>query len=351
MRGAGGEKFVDQRGQRGIVETFAEALVEADTEFFVDVLEFGPGQIHELLPDGAVLRIALLEFDQFLARGLVHGGIGLLERVDLAVKAGHFRNGIARQGVAIKEMFPPVEDLAELRAPVAEMVVGDDLVSGEPRDAGQRVAEDGAADVADMHRLGDVGRAEVDDDALRVPGFRHPAAGVTGQGAELLRDPLRFEAEVEEAGARDFRFVANVAGFKIIRDLGGEFTRVGFGLLGQDHGGVGLVVAEARVGRGGDFAALGGQPAGDHGRVQPLGQHDLRRGAHSAVAAAAGKDLQDGLRVGRRGQLVAHGAVVEELGNGGQRAQVNLELVAGDNKQDDEMDQLVVERVELDAGR
>ena len=350
LRGAVGEEFVDQGGQRRIVETFAETLVEADAEFFVDILELGPREFDQLLPDGAVFRIALLEFDQFLARGLVHGGVGLLEGVDLAVEARHFGDRVALERGAIEEMFPTVEDLAELRAPVAEMVVGHDFVSEKACDAGQRVAEDGATDMADMHRLGDVGRAEIDDDALRVSGFRCTATGVAGEVAQSVRDPLRLETEVEEAGAGNLRLFANVAGFEVVGDPGGQFARVGFGLLGQHHGGVGLVVAEAGVGGGRDFAAFGRQAARDHGRVQPLGQHGLRRGAHSARTAAAGENLQDGLRVGRGGQFIAHGAVVEELGDGGEGAQVDLELVAGNDEKDDEMDQFVVQRIELDAG-
>ena len=298
LRGAVGEKFVDQCGQCRIVEAFAESLVEADAELFVDVGKLRPGKIDQLLPDGAVFRVALLEFDQFFARGLVHGGIGLFECVDLAVKTRHLRDGIALQRGAVEEMLPAVEHLAELRAPIAEMVVGHDFVSDEPRDAGQRVAEDGAADVSDVHRLGDVGRTEIDDHALRVPCFRGAATRIASEGAQLLRDPLRLEAEIEEAGSRNLRLFANFAGFEIVRDFGGQFPRVGLDLLGQNHGGIGLVIAETGVGGRGNLAPFRRQSARDQSRVQPLGQDGLRRGTHSARTAAAGENLQDGLRIG-----------------------------------------------------
>ena len=43
LRGPGGEEFVDQRGERWIVETFPEALVKTDPEPFVDPGKFAPG--------------------------------------------------------------------------------------------------------------------------------------------------------------------------------------------------------------------------------------------------------------------------------------------------------------------
>ena len=87
----------------------------------------------------------------------MHGGVGLLERVDLAVEARHFRDRVFFQRTAIEKMLPTVKDFAELRAPVAQVVVGHDFVADKPCDAGQRITEDRATDVPDVHRLGDVG--------------------------------------------------------------------------------------------------------------------------------------------------------------------------------------------------
>ena len=60
-------------------------------------------------------------------------------------------------------MLPAIDDLAELRAPVAEMVVGNHLVSEEAGHAGEALADQGAPQMPDVHRLGDVRAAEVDD--------------------------------------------------------------------------------------------------------------------------------------------------------------------------------------------
>ena len=346
-----GQKCLHQGGQCGIVETLAETFVETDAQPTVDFLELGPREIDELLPDGAVLRVTLLKFDQFLARGPVHRGIGLLDRVDFAVEPRHFRHGITLQRGTIEEVLPAVKNLAELRAPIAEMIVGHDLVSEKSGDAGERVAENGAADVADVHRLGDVRRTEIDDDFQPLFGLGRAAARIGRENPQLPRDPTGLEAEVEEARSRNLRLGAYVAAFELFRDLRGKLARISFRLLGQNHGGIGLVIAEARVCRRHDVTAFGRKSACGERRAQPLRQRGLRRGAHSARSAAAGENLQDGLGIGRGGQFVAHFAVVEELGDGGERAQVDLELIARDNEEDDEMDQFVVEGVEFDARR
>ena len=57
---------------------------------------------------------------------------------------------------------------AERRAPVADVVLADDAVAEEVEHAHQRVADDRGAQVADVHLLGDVRRRVVDDHRLDV---------------------------------------------------------------------------------------------------------------------------------------------------------------------------------------
>lgn len=162
-------------------------------------------------------------------------------------------------------------------------------------------------------------------------------------------DPRRLKAEVEKARTGNLRLQANVARFEIAGNSGCEFARVGFCFLGQNHGGIGLVVAEPGVGCRGHLAPLGRQSAGDQRRVQPFGQHGLRRGAHLAVTAAAGENLQNVLRSGRGRQFLAHRAVVEEFCDGRKGAQMDLELVTGNDKEHDEVHEFVVQRVKFNT--
>ena len=55
----------------------------------------------------------------------------------------------------------------KLRPPVAHVIVAYDLVAREFEDAGDGVADDRAAQMADVHFLGQVGMRVVDYDLLR----------------------------------------------------------------------------------------------------------------------------------------------------------------------------------------
>ena len=70
------------------------------------------------------------------------------------------------------EILPTVNHHPELRAPVADDC-RDHLVPEELRDPGERIAKNGAANVTDVHRLGDVRRTEVDHDAVPRLGQRN----------------------------------------------------------------------------------------------------------------------------------------------------------------------------------
>jgi len=51
------------------------------------------------------------------------------------------------------------------------MVVGDHVMAEQSENSRQGLTQNGRANVPDMHRLGDVGRAEIDNDATRVGSF------------------------------------------------------------------------------------------------------------------------------------------------------------------------------------
>ena len=75
---------------------------------------------------------------------------------DQPIQPGKLLDGIPPIGLLVAEVAPAVEDHAELRAPVADVVVADDRVAEEPQHAAQGVADHRRADVADVHRLGHV---------------------------------------------------------------------------------------------------------------------------------------------------------------------------------------------------
>src|SRR6266566_22794 len=83
------------------------------------------------------------------------------------ISANQLGNGIAFQRFQIEQIFPTPDDHAELRPPIADVIVANNVVAEEFRDAREGVAQESAADVTDMHRLGHVGRTEIDHDFFR----------------------------------------------------------------------------------------------------------------------------------------------------------------------------------------
>ena len=79
-------------------------------------------------------------------------------------------------GLAVALVGGAGEDV-DLGAAVVDVVLAGDLVAGEVEEARQRVAEDRAADVADVHRAGGVGGDELDVDLAAGGGVGAAEAG------------------------------------------------------------------------------------------------------------------------------------------------------------------------------
>ncbi len=172
---------------------------------------------------------------------------------------------IGRESFFVEEVLVAVEQNAELGAPVPEVIVGDDLVPQETQQSGERIAEDGAPQMADVHRLGDVGGAEVDDERLR-PGYGRDAEAVAAcHPLDLGGQPVFPQAQVDEPGACDLRRLEHAGEVQFSHDLLSDFGRFAAQYLGQRHRTVGLVVAVAWILRRLDHRRVGGH-VGHHPR-------------------------------------------------------------------------------------
>jgi hypothetical protein len=88
----------------------------------------------------------------------------------------------------------------ELRSPITEVVLPQDQAALELQAAHQRVADDRAAQVPDVHLLGDVGLRVVDDrdGARRRRRDAQPPVGAPRR--DLAQDRAVGDGEVEEPG-------------------------------------------------------------------------------------------------------------------------------------------------------
>ena len=70
---------------------------------------------------------------------------------------GELKSSTTVRGRAVQNLFPAEEQFTELSAPVADMIITDHILAKQAQGALKRIADAGGADVADMHRLGDIG--------------------------------------------------------------------------------------------------------------------------------------------------------------------------------------------------
>ncbi len=172
-----------------------------------------------------------------------------------AIEPGQFVHGLTLVVIRLKEMLVAVDDHAELCAPVADVIVADDLMAEEAERAAKGIADHGRADMADMHRLGHIGRGVVDHVGPLLLGWPDAQARIIDGGRKLPHKPIVFHTQVDETRAGHLRRLAQIGHVEPGNNLGGQFWGLLVQLPAQGHGEVRLVIAEAGVLRGGSFPA------------------------------------------------------------------------------------------------
>ncbi|GIX30518.1 MAG: hypothetical protein KatS3mg124_0990 [Porticoccaceae bacterium] len=217
---------------------------EGDVEQAVDLLRVGDGDGDEALPEGAAMGIARLEADDVAASPLGEGGIFVEVALGALIKA--FEVGKRQlRGLSFPEMFLQFGDEhAELGAPVAHVVLPDHTVAQVFQDARLGVPENGAAQVADVHFLGQVGGGVVDHHRLGV-GMDPPGQGQL-VALDLRRPPQKgvVEPDVDESRPGHLHPGGDAVQIQAGDDLLGEGARPGTESTRRRQGAIGLVVAE-----------------------------------------------------------------------------------------------------------
>src|SRR5262245_20470521 len=148
--------------------------------------------------------------------------------------------------------LPADDQFAELRAPVADVVVRNYAMAQQPKYTRQAIAKDRRANVAHMHRLGHVRRTEVDDQGARRSTFREKKVFTSGGALQHATDRFELEPKIQKARAGDLHFLAPLRNIEVRQHIGSELSRVYFPLFGEGHQRVGLVIAELWIGTGAD---------------------------------------------------------------------------------------------------
>mmetsp|Transcript_49063 Transcript_49063/g.71666 ORF Transcript_49063/g.71666 Transcript_49063/m.71666 type:complete len:285 (+) Transcript_49063:917-1771(+) len=155
-------QVADHPGQARVVEGLPP-LRHGHAQQVVQRLELRPGHRAQRAPRLHVLLVASLQLNNLLSASslelivFIKPGFGLLVKHHQVPDVGRLR---VRQRLRL-HLLKVGNEHAELRAPVAHVVQPQHLVAAELQHPGQGVPDDGGAQVAHVHLLGDVRAAEV----------------------------------------------------------------------------------------------------------------------------------------------------------------------------------------------
>ena len=259
----------DDDGQQRVVEALPDDVVggEEDAEQLVDLAGVAHGLVDEDAPEVQRLVVAGLEQHDAVAAALGEGGVAVelpagrgVELVEVAHAEGL---GVGRP-VHVEQVL---NEHAERRAPVADVVLAPHVVTEEPEHAGQGVPDERAAQVADVHLLGHVGRRVVDDhglgvrhrlDAQPLVGGQLPPPGRRRSSSDSVRlmKPGPLTSTSAQMSSREAAATTSSATWR-----GGRPTT-----LRQGQGAVGLEVGPVR----GPQHRVGAGRNGVEGGLQPL---------------------------------------------------------------------------------
>jgi len=204
---------VGDDGTDEIVVVRLASLLESDAELVVDDVELHAGDLADGLPGQQTLLVAALKGDNAHLGSLleVRGVVfvlesllgGLVESLQIA-QIGHVIH-VIRVGLA-----HVLDQHTELRAPITGVIQAGDVMPNHLEDSTRTLTDDGGAQMAHMHLLGDVGGGEINNNvALRVRlviNTLHVEDGVLGQ----LGEPFRVQFHGDKSLRRDVDVVQQI---------------------------------------------------------------------------------------------------------------------------------------------
>src|SRR5205085_10461944 len=120
-----------------VVKTLAALEVIMNVEQFVDLLEIPHRKRNALVPNRRVLFVAGLKLYQLLAARFAHREVRRRSCVRLFVNPNDLGQRLARERVTIKQIFPTPDHHSELRAPIADMIIANNVMAEKARDPRQ----------------------------------------------------------------------------------------------------------------------------------------------------------------------------------------------------------------------
>ena len=239
-----GVELVDHDWQQRVVEALPHDVVvgQEHAEKVIDLARVPHGLGYEDPPQAQRLGVAALKQHDAPPAPLGERGIAVELEARRGVELVEVPHAEGLGVLCAADVDQVLEEHAEWRPPVADVVLPPHVVPEEPEHTRQRVADDGGAEMPDVHLLGHVGRGVVDDYPLGTFRRRHAQPGIARECCHPPGNELVRQRQVDEARPTDLDLRADVAQGGRRRHLFGHLERRATHLLGQGKGAVRLVV-------------------------------------------------------------------------------------------------------------
>lgn len=300
-------KVVDHAGNDRIDVRFAFPQVKMHIEDCQFARQTGAGDSHKMSPQGAIAGPAGLQLSGGPPRGLTKLRIGFRLRAGERIKPlqileGHRRLrgkrpiAVGKKGQIGLFGGKAGDQLAHLQAPIAHMDVAGDMIAAGTEQSLQAVADDRRAQMPDMHRLGDIRTAKIDDDPAGRWAREKAGLRVSGQRFHPRIERARSDNQVQEAGASDLDLRGADRIDRLIgrNDALGDLARRLPHRFGRRHAIITLKIGKVRTIRGADRAELTGDTGTRKGSAQALFQ-DHSKLDQRLVLVAQAKSLAVGI--------------------------------------------------------
>ena len=236
------------------------ALTAPQVEFDAEVLKIPPllfdGYVVKVLPQRQIPGTAPLQVKRGPARSirLPRIGVGPLHRsrvhlreiIERDRRLGRVRAGEVR--VEVGQFWMPGlqlgDQLTDRHPPIPKMDVSVDIVTHQAEQALQALTDDGSPQMPDVHRLGHVGAAVVDEHLQRRIGSPNPKLFVIIHGLGVVGENLVGHGDVDKPGPGDVEGSEQRVVVDRTDHLGGECSRIPSRLLRCPQGTVALVLRQ-----------------------------------------------------------------------------------------------------------
>ena len=128
------------------------------------------------------------------------------------------------------------------------MIIADHVVPEKFCDTRERIAKNGAPNMANMHRLSDIGRSEINHDAPRRFCLRDSEPFIAQNADGFFSNRAWTQRKIDETGTCDRWQFAKIVNTEMLNDFLRNIPRIFAPLLSEHQSGIRLVIAESRVG-------------------------------------------------------------------------------------------------------